>query len=123
MTCRSAFALITVALLAPACGSSSVNVVGPTTAKCQVSVSNSMASAPATGGSGTVSVDATRDCTWTASANAAWISITSAASGQGAGAVSYRVAPNQDPSARRGTVAVNDQQVQISQEAAPCRFG
>jgi len=118
----SAFAVIALAVIGEACGSTSVNVVGPTTSKCQVSVANSMASAPASGASGTLNVDATRDCTWSASTAAPWISITSSSTGQGSGSVGYRVAPNQDPIVRRGTVAVNDQQVQISQDAAPCRF-
>lgn len=114
--------MIALAVIGEACGSTSVNVVGPTTSKCQVSVANSMASVPASGASGTLSVDATRDCTWSASTAAAWISITSSSTGQGSGSVGYRVAPNQDPIVRRGMVVVNDQQVQISQEAAPCRF-
>ena len=53
---------------------------------------------------------------------AAWITITSNASGQGDGSVAYRVAENTDPVSRRGMLAVNDAQVPIAQDPAPCRY-
>jgi hypothetical protein len=81
-----------------------------------------MPSAPATGGAGTINVDTTRDCTWLASSGAPWIAITGGASGQGEGSVAFRVSENTVPSARRGMVTVNDAQIAISQDAAPCKF-
>ena len=49
--------------------------------------------APAAGGAGPdVAVSTTAQCTWTATSNAPWISITSGASGTGTGAVRFAVA-------------------------------
>jgi hypothetical protein len=74
------------------------------------------------GGAGTISIAVGRECAWSASSQAPWIAITSAAQGQGDGTVTYRVAENEDPVAREGTVAVSDRQVTVPQEAAGCRF-
>jgi hypothetical protein len=81
-----------------------------------------MGSAPASGGAGTINVNTTRDCTWSASSGATWIAITSGNSGQGEGSVAFRISENPDPSARRGTVTVNDAQIAISQDPAPCKY-
>lgn len=110
------------AFLAAACGSSSVSVTSPSAAKCQVSVPSSTSSAPAAGGTGTIDISTTRDCTWNASTTAPWISLTSSTSGQGDGSVAYRVAENAAPSVRHGTLTINDAQVQIAQDAAACTF-
>ena len=119
---NSAAALAGAALFLWSCGSTSVSVTAPTGAKCQVSAAASAESAPAAGTTGTLSITTNRDCTWTASSAAAWISITSNTSGQGDGTVSYRVCQNTDPVSRRGMLAVNDAQVMIAQDPAPCRF-
>jgi hypothetical protein len=118
---RLAASLI-VSVLVAACGSSSINVTAPTTVKCQVSANTSLSSVPATGGSGTITVTTTRDCTWSTSTGAAWIALTSAANGQGNGTVDYRVLANSDRAPRRGTLAVNDKQLAIDQAAAPCAY-
>jgi hypothetical protein len=115
-------ALGAVAVLPAGCGSSSLDVIGPSTSKCDVSIANSMDNVPAGGASGTLSVTTTRDCTWAASSGTSWVAITSASSGQGSGSLSYRVASNTSPVARRGTVEVNNTAVAIVQEAAACRF-
>jgi hypothetical protein len=103
--------------------SSSISVTAPTVAKCQVSVENAPSDAvPADGMSGSVAINTTRDCTWTASSNAAWLAITSAATGQGSETLTYKVSANAEPVARRGTLEVNNTQVAVAQEAAPCRY-
>jgi Putative binding domain, N-terminal/Viral BACON domain len=104
------------------CGrSSSTSVVGPTPSKCAVSVTNSTPEVPAGGGAGTLTVNAQRECVWSARAEASWITL-SGTSGQGAATVSYTVAPNPDGTPRRGHVVVSEQMVEIVQVAAPCRF-
>lgn len=108
--------------IATACGSSSISTVAPSGNKCQVSLVSSLQSVPSAGGTGTAAISTTRDCTWTASTSAQWISITDGSTGQGDGSVSFRVAANADPSSRRGTLSVNDASVELTQEAAPCHF-
>ena len=106
-----------------ACGSSAkTSVTGPTAVKCQVTLTNSSGNFGANGGSGTVNVSTSRECAWSASASGNWIHITSGDSGQGEGTVAYKVDANADPVSRRGDVAVNDQQAQFGQDAAPCRY-
>jgi hypothetical protein len=57
---------------------------------------------PATGGGGTINA---RGCAWTAVSNNRWITITSGATGQGAGTVTFTVEPNTNAT-RRGTITV-----------------
>ncbi len=118
--------LITLALLlicAPAgCGrSSSTNVVGPSPSKCAVSLSNNTPEVPAAGGAGVITVTAQRECVWSAHADAAWITL-SGTSGQGTAAVAYTVVANPNGTLRRGQVTVSEQNLEIVQVAAPCRY-
>ena len=111
---RAALVIALLAACAARCGSTSTSVTAPSGAKCAVTVSNSLSTVPASGAAGTVTVSTSRDCTWAASSSNNWIAITSASSGQGEGTVDYRVAANMDHASRRGTLAVNDQQVTIA---------
>ena len=113
-----------VSLVGQGCGSSSVSsVTSPSTVqRCQTTVSAPTAAFGANGGTGTATVGAPRECTWTASAQASWISIIPPASGQGDGSLSFRVAENPDPVARQSTIAVSDRSLELSQDAAPCAY-
>jgi hypothetical protein len=67
------------------------------------------------GGAGaTITVVAPPGCFWTASSEAPFLSITSAASGAGNGSVSYASAPNAG-AARSGTLTIAGQRVTVSQ--------
>src|SRR5262249_49368328 len=74
------------------------------------------------GGAGALAVTTQAECTWRATADAAWISSISPASGQGSAQVTFQVIPNPDGISRQGTVSINDQQVTIRQAASPCNF-
>jgi len=116
------FAVTTAAALA-ACGSSGVtNTTGPTPTHCQITATSSPLSFGVSGGDGTVSISVNQECGWTATAQAGWITITSANSGQGAGSVNFHVAANPDPVARNGSIAVGDQHSAVTQAAAPCQY-
>lgn len=84
-----------------------------------------IASTPATftdsGGSGSLTITATRDCAWSAATSAQWVSLAST-SGQGDASVAYSVAANAVPQSRAADISVEGQTVQVSQAAAPCRF-
>ena len=110
------------ACLAAACTSTQTSVTSPSSDKCQVGVIIEPSSFGATGGSGTVTITAARDCTWSISTNAGWIAINGSAQGQGAASISYTVAPNAVPSARSGAIVIGSHSVQLSQAAAACRF-
>ena len=113
---------ITTLIASVSCTSTERSTTAPSASRCTVSFTNSMETTPSDGGSGTLSIKLTRDCAWTASTGAAWVVITSAASGQGDGSISYRVAANSDAVPRHTTIDVNDAKATINQEAAACRY-
>src|SRR4051812_22744251 len=115
--------VLAVAVCASACTSTetSTAIVAPTTEKCQVGATSSATTFPAAGGQGVVTVSATRDCTWSASVNASWVTIATT-SGQGAADIPYTVAANPAPSTRSATITVGGRTVELGQSAAPCRY-
>ena len=70
------------------------------------------------GGSGTVNVATATGCTWAASSSAAWITITSGATGTGNGTVSFTV-PGNGGTPRSGTLTIAGQLFAVTQGAAP----
>lgn len=75
---------------------------------CNLQISPSTLSAAAGGAGGSVTLSqAASDCAWTATTDAAWITITSGASGAGlTGSVGYTVAANTSSGTRVGTIAL-----------------
>lgn len=62
---------------------------------CAYSLDTTSATVPSGGGGGSVSVTApSGNCSWRATTDASWITITSGVSGSGSGTVNYLVAPN-----------------------------
>ena len=104
------------------CGSTSRTSTGPTPLKCQPSVALSTQSIGASGGNATLSVTTQQECTWSVTSEAAWISGLTPSSGQGSAQVQFAVATNPEASVRQGALVVNDQRVQLRQEAAACRY-
>jgi len=83
---------------------------------CTYSISPSSQSFDSVGGAASVSVTAPSGCSWTATSNAAWITITAGASGSGNGSVSYSVATNAG-TARTGTMTIAGQTFTVTQAA------
>ena len=67
----------------------------------------------------TVLVNAESWLGWTATSNAAWLTITSGASGTGNGTVTYNVAANTTSSSRTGTLTIGGQSFTVTQSAPP----
>ena len=113
---------IALAALLTACGSSSTTVVSPSGAadRCAVTVAATTTTIAPTGGSGSVTVDTARECQWTATADAAWLSLPSGTSGQGPNTISYVAAANGPSTSRRASITVNGQRIEILQESAGC---
>ena len=85
------------------------------------SVAPGSQSIAAGGGNGpNVMVSTSPGCAWTASSNAAWITLTSAASASGAGTVTYRVAANTGPD-RTGTLTIAGRTFTVTQ-ASGCTY-
>jgi all-beta uncharacterized protein/BACON domain-containing protein len=103
------------------CGSSATTSTSPSTiTRCGVTLGVADSTVPAEGGSGRITVTTERECAWTAQTEVSWLSLTTAASGQGDGFVDFRVAANADPVTRRGTILFNNQRAELSQSAAEC---
>jgi len=88
---------------------------------CSYTISPTQHSFAATGGTGSVNVTANTGCGWTASSNAAWVTITGGTSGSGNGAVNYSVAANAG-AARAATLTIAGQAFAVSQDALSCSY-
>ena len=71
---------------------------------------------------GSVGVTAGSGCTWSATSNAAWITLSGATSGTGNGTVPYNVAANGSTSARSGTLTVAGRTFTVNQAALSCSY-
>ena len=71
-----------------------------------------------TGGRGSVTVNGTAGCPWTAASQVSWIAVESGWTGSGSGTVTYSVAPDLGTAPRTGTLAIGGQTFTVSQSAA-----
>jgi len=85
------------------------NGVGALGLLCSYAIAPQSVTIPASGATTqTLNVVATNGCSWTASSNAGFLTITSGSSGTGSGSVTYQVAANSGPT-RSGTLTIADQ--------------
>jgi BACON domain-containing protein len=84
---------------------------------CNFSLSPSSQSFDAAGGTGTLSVQASSGCSWSATSNSTWISVTSGNSGTGNGTVIFLVQGNVTGQARSGSLSVAGQTFTVNQAA------
>jgi hypothetical protein len=117
----SAGAIVITLLTSCTATQTSTSATAPSTQKCQFRLSASSSSFPDGGGTGTLSIDTTRECTWSVSSSADWVSVATP-SGQGGASVSYTVSASTVPQVRAANLTVEGQTVQLSEQAAPCRF-
>ena len=89
---------------------------------CSPGISPTSVSAPYGVTSGNVSVTATGGCSWTATSNTSWITITAGASGSGDGVVSYSIAENTGGSTRSGSLTIGTRTFGVTQSARTCSF-
>ncbi len=85
---------------------------------CTFSISSTSQNFDSNGGTGSVGVTTQSGCNWTAESHAAWITITSGASGSGNGTVSYSVAANASIEQRTGTMMIAGQTFTVTQSGA-----
>ena len=78
----------------------------PPPSSCTYSISSTSQSFDYVGGSGRVGVTTQNGCSWTATINASWITITSAGSATGNGTVAFTAVTNNDTSQRTGTMTI-----------------
>ena len=96
-------------------------VTQPSTA-CSFTISSANQSFSASGGSGTVTVTTSSNCTWTAASNAAWVVISGGASGRGPGSVTYNVSANAGALARSATLTIAGKSFTVTQAGPSCTY-
>ena len=82
---------------------------------CSYAVSPASVSFGASGGTSSFAATAPVGCTWTATASANWLTVTSGASGSGGGTISYSVAANSGTASRTGSISLADQAHTVTQ--------
>jgi hypothetical protein len=87
---------------------------------CAFSLSSNAATVPASGGIGTVVVNTSPECGWTASSSAPWLTITSGTSGTGTGTVAF-FATALSSGSRTATLTIGGQTFTVAQ-AVSCTF-
>lgn len=96
------------------------NVAGPASNPCcSYGLTLATVSMAADGGHDAVGVTANGSCSWTATSNVGWITITSSGRGTGNGTVNYSVAANADSSILTGTVTIADQTFTVIEAGIP----
>ena len=71
--------------------------------------------AHASGAASGQTVGVTSSCSWTATSNAAWLTVTGGAAGSGNGTVTYSVAANSGETSREGTLTIGDETFTVTQ--------
>ena len=102
-------------LFAVACSDKNSNsTTGPS--GCQIITGTTTTTFPASGGSASITVATPNTCTWTATSNASFLTITQGASGAGNGTVQFAVAQNTGP-VRVATLTITGTAITITQQA------
>jgi hypothetical protein len=106
--------LLTLGVLVTSCDSSSPTKPSP--GPCTFALSPSSLSLGPSGGTASVTVTAASHCTWTATSDRGWMSITGGASGTGNGAVNVSLTANPSEAVRTGTLTIAGQAVSVVEE-------
>jgi hypothetical protein len=91
-------------------------------APCAPSLSASSGSLAASLSTGSVNVSAGAQCAWTAASPAAWLTVTSGASGTGDGTVAFRATANTSTTSRTATMTIAGQAFSVTQAGAACTY-
>lgn len=91
-------------------------------ASCITAINPPSRSFSANGGSGSVSVSAPFNCSWTSQSTVPWINISSNGSGSGSKTLKYIVSANTSTAQRTGSVIVGGLTQMITQAGAACTF-
>jgi hypothetical protein len=85
-------------------------------AGCTYSLSGTTVAVAASGGANTVTIATASHCSWTATSNASWLTITPPANGTGGGYVQFTAAASTEPG-RSGTLSIAGQTVTVTQSS------
>ena len=89
-------------------------------AACSFTVSPASRLVSSSASSAQISVSTAASCSWTASSNDNWLSITSGVTGTGSGSVTFSFTANASSNPRQGSLTIAGQAVAITQVGAGC---
>ncbi|HZP48138.1 MAG TPA: phospholipase D-like domain-containing protein [Vicinamibacterales bacterium] len=98
-----------------------VSVNGVPVESCNATITPASQTFAAGGDTGSIAVSAANTCSWTATSNQSWLTVTSGGSGSGNGTVLLSAAPNAGAS-RTATVSVAGLSFVATQNAASCTY-
>lgn len=101
-----------------------VSQQGKTPTACSFDISPDRADVPTEETRSTFSVSAPAGCSWTASSDSSWLTITGGTPGNGDGTVSFQASANPGTDGRRGLITVADKIFTVRQNgnAAVCQY-
>jgi len=102
-------------------GSGHIRKLTAPAAQCTYSLSQTKAAIAGSGGTASVTLTSGAGCAWTAASNSTWITITSALSGTGSGAINYNATSTQTP--RTGSLTIAGQRFDVLEGSAALRIG
>jgi hypothetical protein len=89
---------------------------------CSYSVTPTTRPVPAAGGSSTFSVEAPSGCTWSATEQSSWITISNGTNRSGSGTVNFTATANSGSSQRTANLTVAGTAVTVTQPGTSCTF-
>lgn len=84
---------------------------------CSFSISPSSQSFDSGGGRGTISLNTSSGCSWSAASEVSWVTITSGSAGSDGATISYSVAVNTSSDSRTGRIMLQGQSFDVYQDA------
>ena len=106
-----------------ACGLTAVTSTAPSTiSKCGLTLAGPPSAIGSSGGRQQVELTTTPERTWTASAEASWVTHIEPSAGQGGGTLQVDIGPNPTSVARQTAILVNGVRAQIQQLPAACEY-
>ena len=114
----SRMVLLLLALSLPGCSGTEVSeLAAPDGVRCLTELSGVPTSLPGTASQVTAVVATERECSWTATSSASWLTVSPLA-GQGEATLTLTIAANGTPNTRSATLIVEDARVTLTQAAA-----
>ncbi|MBF0536980.1 MAG: DUF1566 domain-containing protein [Nitrospirae bacterium] len=102
--------------------SATKSVTATFTPSCNFAITPTSKTFTLSGGSDNVTVTAVTGCTWSATSNVSWISVTSGSSGSGNGSVFYSVTANTGALQRIGTMTIAGKTFTVTQDGTGCTY-
>ena len=89
---------------------------------CVFTISPTSQAFPVGGGTGSVTLTTSSSCNWTASSNAAWVTITSSTTGTGSSTITFNVIANPGTLARTATLTIAGKAFTVTEAGSSCTY-